>query len=127
MPFVVPENPAEGTGLLPERLLHVLTLARAEQVPDPVDGSVSTQWESFQILGRIGRGSAGEATEDGRQGAVSTAKLLTNTAEVRSADRIIDSDSAATSFVWEVAGAPVPVWNADRVHHWEAPLRRVDG
>lgn len=127
MPFVFPENPEDGFGLLPERLLRPLTLSRAEQVPDPVDGSVSTQWESFQILGRIGRGSAGEATEDGRQGAVSTAKLLTNTGAVRSADRIIDTDSDPNPLVWEVAGAPVPVWDADRVHHWEAPLRRVDG
>lgn len=128
MPLIVPENPVQDApGKLPSRLLRALTLSRATQTVDEVDGSVSTVWESFQIVGRIGRGSASEATDDGRQASVSTAKLFTNVSEARAQDRIIDTDAGTTPDVWEVAGDPVPVWDSTSVHHWEAPLRRADG
>ena len=127
MPLIVPDSPQAAPGKLPARLLRPLTLSRPTHTVDDTDGSVTTTWESSQVEGRIGRGSATEATEDGRQAAVSTAKLFTNASTGRTQDRIIDTDTGPTPDVWEVAGDPVPVWDTDSIHHWEAPLRRAEG
>lgn len=128
MPIPVPESADTTTAGLPARLLRTLYASRRTTVTDTDDGSQSMTWQSTSILGRITRGSASEATEDGRQGASSAAKLMTGYASLATGDRIIDPDEIELDDgVWELDGDPVPVRAASALHHYEAPIRRVRG
>lgn len=131
MPILVPDpNPAAGG--LPTRLLRPLWLSRATETVDPDDGSVTTSWTTIGIWGRIARGATGEAVDDGRQGAVTTVKLLTNSDQIRPQDRVLDGRDGigiptdTDPEAWQVAGEPIAVWGLSGVHHYEAPLRRAD-
>lgn len=111
---------------LPDRLLRPLTAQRRRETFDPDDGSQQTVWETVAFTGRIGRGRATEDDDQGRQGAIGVQMLFTNYGGLRTEDRIIDPASDETE-PWQLTGDPVEVWDANAVHHYEAPLRRVIG
>lgn len=120
--------------MIPDRLLRPLTASRSAETINP-DGTIDTEWETVEFLGRITRRTADETGEQGRQAAVDTAKLMTNEQVVRFDDRIIDDAPVLSDDVvsdvddeqWEVWGQPVAVWAASAVHHYETPIRRVTG
>lgn len=124
IPVTVPIDASVGG--LPRGLMRPLIVQRRREAFDPTDGSSSTVWDAVQILGRIGRGRATEADEQGRQGAITAQTLYTNYPDLRAEDRVLDPDSDEGQ-PWELTGDPVVVWAADRPHHHEAPIRRSVG
>jgi hypothetical protein len=125
MPIPVLLADLTGTPGIRGGLLRPLFLSRATETTDPTDGSTGITWTTSEFLGRITRGQSTEVGDDGRQAAVDTIKLLTNTAGIESEDRIVEQ--TLDQSVWQVDGHPVAVWGASAIHHYEVPLRRVDG
>jgi len=110
--------------MIPAHMLRPLLGHRRSDVTDPDDGSVTAVWDTIAVAGRLTRGAVTESTDNARQAAASVMKLLTNDDRLNSADRIEDP---ATSTMWELAGQPVPVWATASIHHYEVPLRHVQG
>ena len=132
MPIPVESLDVDTAGGLPDRLLRPLVLSRRTNVVDESDGSVSAIWSSAEFLGRFVRGSANESSDDGRQATVTGWKLMTNYGGLRAGDRIIDLDEdreglTGDDYPWEVAGHPIPMREQSAIHHYEVPLRRVEG
>ena len=132
MPIPVTLITDDGDGLLPDHLLRPLIASRREDVVDPEDGSVTPAWSTVEFTGRLARGAASQDTLDGRQAGIAAHRLLTNYTGLATGDRIIDMDEARDTigfddFPWEVDGPPIPVWNTNRIHHYEIPVRRVVG
>jgi len=132
MPIPVPSVDVDTAGGLPLRLMRPLIVSRRTNVVDESDGTVSAIWSSGEFHGRLVRGSSSEATEDGRQGAIGGWKLMTNYDGLRTGDRIIDLDEnrdglTGDDYPWEVSGSAVPMRAQSDVHHYEVPVRRVEG
>lgn len=123
MPLIVPP-PGHAPDRLPAHLMRWLTIHRAQGTVDPSDGSVTVAYVPEPARARIGRGRSSEATGDGRQAAVWESRLFTEV-PLDTGDRV--GDPADPEGLWEAAGPSVPVWEAGRLHHYETPLRRVDG
>lgn len=109
--------------MIPAHLLYPLTWRRAVSVVDPVDGSEGTSHVDTMIAGRITRGTAREATESGREASVGGSTLITNEGGVGPNDQVQEASGAP----WEIVGQPVAVHDADSIHHYEVPVRRVAG
>jgi hypothetical protein len=107
---------------LPEHLLRPLSAQRSTETVNP-DGTVDTTWDSVAFTGRITRGRASEDTDRGRQAGVTEITLMTNYDGLDTTDRIVDAEQTP----WLVDGPPLPIWDADGVHHYEVPLRRAEG
>lgn len=132
MPIPVPSVDVDTAGGLPLRLMRPLIVSRRTNVVDESDGTVSAIWTSGEFHGRLVRGSSSEATEDGKQSAIGGWKLMTNYGGLRAGDRIIDLDEdreglTGDDYPWEVAGHPIPMRQQSAIHHYEVPLRRVEG
>lgn len=116
---------------LPEHLLGDLTVTRRTTTYDPDDGSESHAVVAGTIQGRITRGGASEDTANGRQAGIQNRMLLTNNGDLLTDDEISDpvgSDGPGEPGTWQVIGLPVPIVGANRwIHHYEVPLRRVEG
>lgn len=132
VPIVVPDPHPSPTGCVPEHLLRPLLAARAVSTFDPTDGSQTTQWVYTEFTGRLVRHTVTEVTTDGRQAAVTTYRLITNTPGLQATDRIVDTDEWPTpsdpyDFPYLLEGTPAAVYGATWVHHYEGVLRRARG
>jgi hypothetical protein len=125
MPIVVTPPPGDAAdGRLPAHLVRTLVWHRATNGYDPADGAPDTSWVTTTLQGRIARPATQETGDAGRQSSSARVRLLTNTPGIGTADRVTDP---LTADVWEVDGDPQPVFGADGLHHYEAPLRKVEG
>lgn len=124
MPIFTP--PAEAGDTLatgfPARLMWplILRVAHADADADAA-GAEGKTWTDVPITGRIARGSTREDPV-GRETSTGEWRLFTNHPGIATVDRIADGPA-----VYEVAGEPYAVPGARGVHHYEVPLRRVDG
>lgn len=124
MPLIVP-FPDHQPNALPAHVLRHLIVEQHIEAVDPDDGSVTVTYAQSGITGRIARGAASDDTANGRQAAVATARLFTNYASISDRDRIVDPDELDDP--WELAGPLIAVRSAGHIHHYEAPIRRVNG
>lgn len=124
MPLIVPHPDHQSTAL-PGHVLRPLVVEQHIEAVDPDDGSVTLTYAPASIAGRIARGGAAEDTANGRQAGIGTARLFTNHGGISNRDRIVDPDEPGDP--WELAGPLVAVRAAGRIHHYEAPIRRVNG
>lgn len=118
---------------LPAHLLTTYYLRRSFKTVDAY-GAEDTEWAVLAIAARIYSGSPGQATDNGREAAVSTYTLATNSGAITHLDQIGSEDGwwripgRASRDVWHIDGDPYPVQTTGgAVHHYEVPVVRVDG
>jgi hypothetical protein len=118
---------------LPGRLLTTYYLRRSFRSVDEV-GAEGTEWAVLAIDARIYSASQSQATDNGREAAVTDYTLATNSGAITHLDQIASDEgwwrvpSRPSRDVWMVDGDPYPVQTAGgAVHHYEVPVRRVDG
>lgn len=121
-----------ATGL-PSHLLTTYYLRRAFKQFDAY-GAESTAWAVLAIKARIYMGKPTEVTGEGRQSAVGQYRLATNSGSITHLDQVASDDGwwrlpeREARSVWLVDGDPYPVTTTGgTVHHYEVPVRRVDG
>ena len=118
---------------LPERQLPTLYLRRRFVGYDD-HGAEQAEWDVVTITGRITRGNPSQVGGVTRDADLSIAKLLTNSGRVVSGDELTDQAGFDTVALagrrerWEVTGDPYAVPGmGGEPHHYEVPLRRVEG
>lgn len=121
------------TAGLPAHLLTDFYLRRSFRTVDAY-GAESTEWAVLHITARIYSGSPGQATDNGREAAVSGYTLATNSGAITHLDQIGSDEgwwrlpARASRDVWHIDGDPYPVQTTGgAVHHYEVPVVRVDG
>jgi hypothetical protein len=122
----------DGSGL-PARLLTHYYLRRSFRSVDEV-GAEGTEWAVLRISARIYSAAQSQATDNGREGAVTDFTLATNSGAINHLDQIASDEgwwrlpARSGRDVWVIDGDPYPVQTAGgAVHHYEVPVRRVDG
>ena len=118
---------------LPERQLSTLYLRRRFVGYDD-HGAEEAVWAEATITGRITRGNPSTVGGAERDADLSLAKLLTNSGAVVSGDELTDQAGwdvlplASRRERWQVTGDPYAVPGMGGLpHHYEVPLRRVEG